>query len=318
MSHEVESMAYAGAVPWHGLGTKVKGMMTAQEALVAAGLDWEVELVNLFGEWDASIHPLETYRAVRRIKDSKVYGVVGAKYEPIQNRNAFNFFDEVIGTGQAVYETAGSLQEGRRIWILANMKGAIGIKGDEVKRFITLTNSHDGTMALQMFWTPIRVVCMNTLRMALSQARESFYCRHTLNAPDRIAAAREILGLANKFYEEWKRQALRLATLALPAPQVPLLLKAAFNYPEDKRMEEIYDPMRVQMDKAKELIYTGRGQDNPKIQGTAWQAYNGIAEYADYYRPYRSDAPDARLNGAWFGGGMDMKKRAWEFVTNLK
>jgi len=312
-------MAYAGEVPWHGLGTKVKGLMTVHEALAAAGLDWEVELANIFIETKGvGVGLVEQWKAVRRLTDRKVFGIVGAKYEPIQNKDAFKFFDEVVGSGQAIYETAGALQEGRRIWILANMKGSIGIRGDEVKKYITLTNSHDGTLALQMFWTPIRVVCMNTLRMALSGARESFYCRHTLNAPERIAAAREILGLANKFYEEWKAQARHLAVLALPAPKIPLLLKAAFDYPEDKPMGEIYDPMRVQMDKAKELIYTGRGQDNPKIQGTAWQAYNGIVEYADYYRPYRSEAPDARLRGAWFGTGMDIKKRAWEYLTNLK
>lgn len=316
MSHEVESMAYSeeGGVPWHKLGVKVKGLMTAKEAIEKAGLDWLVETVPIFTR-ERSFEEVENWRAIRRVKDKKVYGVATAKYEPIQNEEAFQFFDEVVGSGQAVYETAGALQEGRRIWILANLKGNFGIKGDEIKKYVTLTNSHDGTLALQMFWTPIRVVCMNTLRMALAGAQNSFYARHTLNAKDKISAAREILGLANKFYDDWKEQARRLAVLALPAPKMPLLLKASFGLDPQIKAEDIYAPTKREMEKVEVLIHSGKGQDNPRIQGTAWQAYNGVAEYADYQRPYRSERPDARLNGAWFGSGADMKKRAWNFLT---
>ena len=314
MSHEVETMAYAGETPWHGLGVKVKGLMTAREAIEKAGLNWDVETVPVFTR-ERKFEELVNWRAIRRVKDHKVYGVATARYEPIQNIDAFEFFDQVVGEGQAVYETAGALQEGRRIWILANLKGSIGIRGDEIRRYITLTNSHDGTLALQMFWTPVRVVCMNTLRMALAGAHDSFYARHTLKAKEKIAAAREILGLANKFYEDWKEQARRLAVLVLPAPKVPLLLKAAFNVDQGIPIEQVYAPTKKEMEKVEVLIHEGRGQDNPKIQGTAWQAYNGVAEYADYQRTYRSERPDARLNGAWFGGGADMKKRAWSFLT---
>jgi phage/plasmid-like protein (TIGR03299 family) len=140
MPHEVESMAYAGSVPWHGLGTRVKGLMTAREALVAAGLDWEVELAHVYIESHGArqgVRRVDDWKAIQRVTDKKVYAIVGARYEPIQNKNAFNFFDEVVGSGQAIYETAGALQEGRRIWILANMKGSIGIRGDEVKKYIT-------------------------------------------------------------------------------------------------------------------------------------------------------------------------------------
>jgi phage/plasmid-like protein (TIGR03299 family) len=317
MPHEVETMMYAGEVPWHGLGKRVAGLQTAEEAIKAAGLDWEVELAEIFTRNDDGLKKATDYRAVRRITDKRVYGIVSPKYQPIQNRDAFRFFDEVVGSKKAIYETAGSLRGGQRIWILANLKGTVGVKGDEIKRYLTLTNSHDGSLALQMFFSPVRVVCMNTLRMALARASNSFYCRHTLGALDRIEAAREILGLATQFYTDWLKEARHLATLQLPAPKVPLLLNAAFNQPDSIKMEDIYNPIQVQMKKVEELITQGRGQDNPAIQGTAWQGYNAVAEYADYYRPYRSQKKDARLNGAWFGSGMAMKKRAWDFLMKL-
>lgn len=317
MAHELESMMYAGEVPWHGLGKKVAGLQTAEEAISAAGLDWEVELAEIFTKNGDGFRKAPDYRAVRRTKDKRVYGIVSPKYQPIQNKEAFSFFDGVVGSKKAIYETAGSLRGGQRIWILANLKGAVGVKGDEIKRYLTLTNSHDGSLALQMFFSPVRVVCMNTLRMALARATDSFYCRHTQGALDRIEAAREILGLATKFYSDWLKEAKHLATLQLPAPKMPLLLKAAFDQPESIRMEDIWNPVRVEMKKVEELVTVGRGQDNPAVQGTAWQAYNAVAEYADYYRHYRSKEKDARLNGAWFGSGMAMKKRSWDFLMKL-
>lgn len=317
MAHEVETMMYAGETPWHRLGKKVAGLQTAEEAMAAAGLDWEVELADIFTRVGAGFRKAPDLRAVRRMKDKKVYGVVSPKYEPIQNKDAFSFFDEVIGSKKAVYETAGSLRGGQRIWILANLKGTVGVKGDEVKRYLTLTNSHDGTLALQMFFSPVRVVCMNTLRMALARASNSFYCRHTRGALGRIEAAQEILGLATQFYTDFLKEARHLATLQLPAPKMPLLLKAAFQQPESLRMEDVYNPTLVQMKKVEELVEVDRKEFPKELHGSAWEAYNAVAKYTDHYRPYRSQEKDARLYGAWFGSGMAMKKRAWDFLVKL-
>ena len=315
MSHEIETMMYAGAVPWHGLGKKVAGLQMAEEAIAAAGLDWEVETVSIFTKDDGNFRKAPDLVAIRRVKDRRVYGIATDKYQPIQNREAFQFFDGVVGSKKAVYETAGSLRFGQRIWILANLKGTVDVKGDEVKRYLTLMNSHDGTLALQMFFTPIRVVCMNTLRMALAQAKQSFYCRHTAGAMDRVREAQEILGLATVFYKDWLGEARHLATLMLPAPKMPLLLKAAFNQPDSIRMEDVYNPTKIQMDKVKELVEVDRKEFPKELHGTAWEAYNAVAKYTDYYREYKSEAKDARLRGVWFGTGSEIKKRAWDFCT---
>jgi len=319
MPAEVETMFYAGETPWHGLGTKLDHIATSEEAIVAAGLDWEVEMYGVYTRTtDPTFQVVPGYFATTRKTDNKVFGVMKSRFKPVQNREAFTFFDNVVGEKLAIYHTAGSLKEGAIVWILAKLPGNFSIKGDQVDKYLLLTNSHDGSRAVQMFYTPIRVVCWNTLQMADSTASARFYMRHTTMVMNRIAQAQDILGIANKFYRDWHGQAEHLALLQLPAPQVPLLLKAAFTGNSETKMEDIWIPVKNAMEKAEELIYVGRGQDNPKIQGTAWQAYNGIAEYVDYYKKPRGKNPnDSRLNSAWFGTGNDIKKRAWDYLLKL-
>lgn len=317
MGHFVESMMYEQTEkPWHGLGKAVKGLQTAEEAIIKAGLDWEVELLPVYIQNGKYIE-IPDRKAVSRKTDHRVYNVVGNRYAPIQNKEAFNFFDAVVGTGKACYETAGSLGQGKRIWILANIKGSLDVAGEEIKRYLVLTNSHDGTLACQMFWTPIRVVCWNTLQSAVSSADTTrFYSRHTTNALKRIEAAQEILGLANNFYNEWHEQAKLLASRTLPKYEMPKLLAASFGL---KNVDEVIAPYtKREMERVEELVYVGRGQNNPKIQGTAWQAFNGIAEYADYNKPYRGEK-GARFKGVMFGSGASMKRRAWAYlIKNTK
>jgi len=312
MPHEVETMMFAGETPWHRLGKEVAGLQTAREAVAVAGLDWEVELLPIYTKNGEYVEITES-KAVTRKTDHRVYGIVGSRYVPIQNNDAFQFFDQVIGTGKAVYETAGSLQGGKRIWILANLKGSIEIAGDEIKRYLLLTNSHDGSMALQMFWTPIRVVCWNTLQSAFASAGTRFYSKHTFNARHRIDAAQEILGLSIRFYDKWLGQAQRLVQYQLSAGEMPKLLAASFGL---TRADEVISAvLKPQIEKAEELIYIGRGQENPKIQGTAWQAFNGIAEFVDHYRIYRNGNTDeSRLRGLLFGSGAGIKARTWDYL----
>ncbi len=315
MAHEIENingkdcMAYTGETPWHGLGTKVDHLMTAEEAIKAAGLDWTVSMKPVYL---ANGVQVPRYQAIVRDTDAQVYAVVGANYVPVQNRDAFKFFDDVVGTGEAYYETAGSLRGGSRVWMLANLKGSISVKGEEVKRYLTLTNSHDGYLALQMFWTPVRVVCMNTLNMALSGAGARFYARHTASAGKKINEAKEILGLANKFYADWQAKANAMAMKQLPPARMPLLLAAAFQTSGSVEAK-LYPPVVRQMDRVKELVEVGRGMDNPAIKGTVWQAYNAVAEFADYDKTYRDETPSGKLYGAWFGGGAELKERAWDW-----
>jgi len=312
MSHEVESMVYYGEVPWHGLGVPVDHALTAEEAITLSGLDWEVELHPIYTE---NRKPVAGYQVLQRVTDNRVYNIVKNRYRPIQNKEAFNFFDDVVGAGQGIYHTAGSLKEGARIWILAKLKDSIGIKGDEVEKYICLSNSHDGVAALQMYNTPIRVVCANTLAMAESRAVNKFYTRHTVNYKVRMDVAREVLGMADTFYARWKEQAEYLANHMLPAGTMPLLLKASFGYKPEDIVGDIWAPVQREMAKVEALFAgKGKGLNDPAIRGTKWGAFNAVAEHIDHERIPKGNRPGARLNQAWFGSGAKTKRRAWDYL----
>ena len=312
MPAEVETMMFVGETPWHGLGTELQDVATAEEAIKAAGLDWEVELVPLY-LFANDITEIVGKKALIRQADQKVYNIVSDRYVPVQNRTAFSFFDSVTGTEAAKYHTAGSLKEGRVVWMLAKLTESMGIKGEQIDKYLLLSNSHDGTLALQMFFTPVRVVCMNTLSMALTSGADKFYARHTTNIATRIETAREILGMTNTWYAQWKEQAERLATLQLPPAEMPLLLTAAFGY-EGIPMEQVWAPVREDMEKIPVLMETGRGMDNTQIRGTKWAAYNAIAEHCDHYKRVRGNNQEKRLYSAWFGQGNEIKRRAWSYL----
>ena len=241
---------------------------------------------------------------------------MGKRYQPIQNKDAFGFFDAVVGEGKAVYEVVGALRDGAQIFILANA-GDITIAGEDHKKYLLLTNSHNGTLACQMFFTPVRVVCANTLAMALANDTvERFYTRHTTNALARIDVAKEILGLTNNWYEEFKETADRLSTLQLPSGETPLLLKAALGVPLELSFDLISTRARNQMEEMASVIENGVGLDNQSIKGSRWAAYNGVVEYVDHHKSYNHpERPDSRVNGSMLGSGNMVKARAWKYLT---
>jgi len=269
MAHEVETMFYAGAVPWHGLGTRVEGLLNSSDAIQAAGLDWEVEKRPLFTQDENENHiPVPDKYAVVRKTDNQVLGVVGGRYHPIQNREAFEFFDEVVGEKLAIYEVAGSLKKGRVIWILANLQGRIDVVGnDPIDKYLLLFNSHDGSKALGVMFTPIRVVCNNTLNCALRRTKHVYYIRHTPNYRDRVREAQEALRLADNYYntlsEYMKAFASKPVTVEITRNYVEKLLPL----PKSKR-EKIVERHKEYRQTLMQLIETGRGTDIKGVRGT--------------------------------------------------
>ena len=159
MSANVETMFYTREKPWHGLGTRVEAAPTSADALICAGLDWLVEQRDVYTEY-SNIIP--GYKANTRNTDETILGIVSNRYKVVQNVDAFQFTDDLLGAG-VTYETAGALQGGRKVWMLARMPHRYIIAGDEIAPYLVVMNSHDGSSGIKVAMTPIRVVCQNTL-----------------------------------------------------------------------------------------------------------------------------------------------------------
>ena len=202
MSANVETMMYTREKPWHGLGTKVMEAPTSADAIRLAGLNWTVEPKPVY---DGEGTPIPGWVANTRSSDGKVLGLVTTRYKVVQNADAFSFTDHLIG-GDVRYETAGSLREGKQVWLLAKMPSA-KVAGDEVEPYLCFTNTHDGTGAVRVCMTPVRVVCNNTLNLALSSAMRSWSMIHTGDIEGKISEARQTLELAQRYMLELDRQA---------------------------------------------------------------------------------------------------------------
>ena len=325
MAHEVESMFFAGEVPWHGLGTAVPAEVTAAEAIKLAGLDWEVAMSPLYTSFNKGGVDVQTwvdqdeYQGVVRTSDGSVLGVVGSQYKPIQNATAFSFFDGIVGEGKAIYHTAGSLKGGKRIWILAKLPGDLVVaNSDVVQKFLLLSTSHDGSMTLGMQLTPVRVVCANTLNVALRGQSERISIRHTANADERIAEAMRAVKLANDFYAAFNEKANLLAAARFSPAMMTELVTRLFPV-KGKDADETKIPAQLQTKRAEVVRLFDEGLGHDKIAGTAWAAVNAVAEYVDHHAKRRGDieqARDSRLFHLWYGNSVDIKQRALEIVDD--
>jgi phage/plasmid-like protein (TIGR03299 family) len=315
----VETMAYVQdrGTPWHGLGTPVPGLMTAAEAIEASGLDWDVAIRNNKIE-GGEIYP-DRWGTVR-VSDGQPLGIVGRRYQVIQNRAAFAFADNLVDDGQAKYETAGSLWNGKRIFLSMELGHLdITVKGDDsdTKMYLMLTNSHDSATAAEGVITPVRTVCQNTLNLALASAKASFKIRHTGDITAKLLQAREALGISFKYAEDFGRLAQRLALKKVTDKQILEILRTAvFPIDEDAVSEE-----RLAEHSSTLAFENYLHSDNlATVRGTAWGAINGIAEFIDYgveYRGQNNSAEDVRTNSLLWGTGQDKKQRALKALTAL-
>ena len=310
-------MMYAGETPWHGLGTKLDEPATAAEAIDAAGLNYHVNLRPI--ETDEGI-PVPQRKAVIRTDSNQVLGVVGNSYQPVQNQQCFGFLDSVVQDGRLRYHTAGALGKGEKVWMLAKLDGEIRIKDSEdvTDKFLLLSNSHDGSSALRVFFTPIRVVCANTLGMAERRSRGqgvSIIHKGDLNA--KVGEAQEILGFAKRFYDDLGDRINRLASHYPSRRQLEIFFETLYpDQPESKtkRAENI----RTELFR---LFEHGRGQDIPATKLTTWAAFNAVTEFVDHHRSTRGrtdqERQSRRLESAWFGSGSRLKSDAWAAALEM-
>lgn len=309
--HNVNSMMYYGATPWHGLGKKVENATTSAEAIEAAGLNWKVEKVQLQRIDGPKVDKFATIRSDTR----ETLGVVGNVYDPLENKSAFSFFDAMVGEKAAMYHTAGCLGTGEIVWILAKLPGYIRVIGDDVsEKFILLTNRHDGRGAVQVQFTPIRVVCQNTLNIALGQTSKKFKARHDGLLGTHIKDVREYLGLIDAKTALFEEAARKMAAIQLNHEGWKEFVIATGLVPEADKDGKTSTRAENIMEDVSRLFEHGKGQDMPGAKKTAWGGFNAVVEYVDYVR---SSKNGQRAQSLLLGSGADVKQKAWDKALSL-
>jgi phage/plasmid-like protein (TIGR03299 family) len=300
-----------GEVPWHGIGAVLDGVLTSDEAIREARLTWTVEQAPVYtaNNWAEAI---PGYVANVRGDTREVLGIVSQRYCVAQNKDVFAFADDLIGNGQVkcTYETAGSLFNGRRMFMLVNMpKGRI--VGDEYQPYLCLSNAHDGSACLQVFLTGIRVVCNNTLQAALSTATRKISIRHLSMMERRKDEALRTMGAASKYFHDLEAFASRLAGKKVNIGKV---LDRLFPVSGDMSKRQLASDKEV-----KEIIKNllKRKEDLQNFRGTAWGAYNAIADYRSNARPKRKTPAYADNKMAMFLDGDAVMKEAQEIITEM-
>jgi phage/plasmid-like protein (TIGR03299 family) len=334
MAHELlfedgeAAMMYVGQVPWHGLGTRLEAApKTAAEAMKAAKLDWEVGLKRVYTWEGEHFYEIPDRKAVVRLDHwgeptCEPFGVVGSDYRALQNHEAFSFFDPIIASGQVSYHTAGALGRGERVWVLAKVETPMLIGGaDKIEKYLLLSNGHDGRTSAQVRFTPIRVVCQNTLSAALAGGASLMKSYHTSRMQKNLRNAQEVVKSILDYYKKLEDQFEVFATRPMGSEQVGQYVRAVFPDPKRKsgQSERAYalafERNQWHRDEGQRLFAHGRGNEQPKIKATLWAAYNGVTELVDHHWGYESRAQ--RLSWLWFGEGERIKLRAFEEAAKL-
>lgn len=305
MAANVETMMYnlRNGLPWHGLGTAVAGTVDSEEALVKAGLAWGVSKQAIYL---ADGTEISDSKAVVRSTDSSVLGVVGNRYTPVQNVEAFRWVDALLGEG-VTYETAGSLQGGKRVWMLAKLPEPYRIIDDEFEPYLCFFNSHDGLSAVKVIMTPIRVVCQNTLSMALRGARRTWSAPHVGSIHRRMEQARETLGLAHTYMQRLQDEGQRLARVRIDFERALEQLIPIQGNEGDiaKRNKD-----RVRQD----LRRRHESDDLGNIRHTAWGFLQAVAEHVTHAEPQRKSKTWAERRWERILDGDPMMNRAHEIA----
>ena len=319
----IETMMYARQVPWHGLGNYIgEDDLLSADALTASGLDWTVNKQPVYAfTGDGQAISIDDHKAVVRDTDNKVLGVVGNKYVPIQNHEAFTFMDSLVDEGLMRYHTAGSLKGGRRVWLLGKIGETEIVPRDKVDQYLFLYNGFDGKAALRCLWTHIRVVCSNTASAALSHgAKTGVSIRHTGNAASKMQEAHRVLGLANKAFDESNAFLKVLADTPMGTSDWVDLCLTLFPEPVVDEDGKVSKRGRSRVDNKRReltsLFLDGTGSTIPGVRGTAWGAYNAITEYASFFRTTRG-SQDRRFESLMLGTGSAFVKQGTEILREL-
>jgi phage/plasmid-like protein (TIGR03299 family) len=312
MAHMIETIAYAGEVPWHGLGTKVPADLSPAQMLDKAGLNWTVEKTPAFaniGGKQVSVG----WSALTRSSDNSILSVVSNDWNPVQNSEAFEFFDEYCRVGDMEMHTAGSLKDGQIVWGLAKVKDSFDLfKGDQVDSYLLFTNPHKFGQCIDVRFTPIRVVCNNTLTLSLSQKSDRVVKKNH-RTEFNAAEVKQTLGIATEKLAKYKEMAAFLGSKRYTEETAKQYFNTVFPviaYNKEK------GPQRKELSKsatrALEVLDTQPGARF--AEGSWWQAFNAVTYLTDHEI---GRSQDTRLQSAWFGANKNLKIKALETAVEF-
>ncbi len=285
----VETLAYVKdrGVPWHGLGTPADGLMTAAEVLEKAGLDWVVEPRPIFiAGPDGEPQPIESHRAMVRVTDNSVLGVVGRRFTPVQIVETMSVLDDLVDDGGGKYDTAGSLWDGKRVFVSMELPKHIKVRGDssDYLSYILAINGHDGGQAFEIIRTTVRAVCNNTVEAAKSSALARYTARHTPGVTLRVGEIREALALTFAELETTEQLLNSLTRVKVSETRAKEVLLKVFPLKEAGTAEA--DLAASDFAAALNNWHSTETLDD-KLRGTAFGLYQAIIEYADFGLNYR-------------------------------
>ena len=298
MAHLIEKndhMAFAGAKPWHGIGTAMTGNPTIETAIRASKLDWEVESVPVFRQHpiDTALIRVDSARAIVRADTGEELGSCGPQWKPLQNRKAFEWFQPFLDEGLAEIETCGSLENGRRVWVLAKITGPqleVG-KGDMIEKYILLSNAHTGKHALRVGFVPIRVVCWNTLSVAHSDsASKLLRIRHSTRAGTALVKLRETMDVIHREFNFTAETFRKLEFLGISRSDLIKYGKRVFQI-DSRTNTRSFVPI---MESILQRFDGGMGNHGRSW----WDAYNAVTEHLSYVS---ARSLENRYGSLWFG-----------------
>lgn len=302
MAHLVETMAYAGEVPWHGLGEKVPADLSPEQMLRKAKLDWQVTKAPAFAEV-AGRSVNVGWSALVRDSDDKILDVVSSDWNPVQNAEAFEFFDEYCRTGDLEMHTAGSLKGGQIVWALAKVKDSFELfKGDQVDSYLLFTNPHKFGQSIDVRFTPVRVVCNNTLTLSLASKNDNMVKVSHRTAFD-ATKVKEQLGIATHKLAKYKEMAQFLGSKRFKQDKVKEYFMEVFPSLSGKENKEL------SRNAIKALDLIERQPGAKYAEGTWWQPFNAVTYLTDHLV---GRSADTRLTSAWYGPNKTLKVKALE------
>lgn len=309
MAHQVETMAYAGELPWHGLGVPVSNDLTPAQMMQKAGVDWTVQECESFVDFNGE--RISTgQKALVRSTDGRVLTNVGKDWNPVQNEQAFEFFSEYVFAGDMEMHTAGSLKDGQMVWALAKVKDSFDLfGGDQVESYLLFSNPHQYGKSIDVRFTPIRVVCNNTLSLSLSmQAERQVKVGHRVEFnPGEV---KEALGIASEKLATYREMAEYLGSKRFSMDKLIEYYNTVYPRTSDKRVQDKKLSVDTLSRNAKQCLDVLETQPGAEFaEGSWWQAYNSVTFVTDHVQGRNADN---RMYSAWFGGNQTRKKNALE------